>query len=256
MRTGAFVAALTGAGLLGGIAGGMVASSGGGAAPPAAPGAPAAAPEGDEALRREVASLRARLEEMHGAVQASSQETARLRTEVEEQGRAVASTKERVSEMEAAPTRIQRAEPLPVALAGKEGALVRLEGATQALQNSLEMLGKSEEERWAKAREALGLSAYQEEELKAAIKEKNEAMAEAMRSMETARADGGGASRLRPDIEKMRDSRKRYDDRVAAALTVDQQKKWRDEGHERSLGGGGGFAIRTTVITTDAGEAK
>ena len=53
-----------------------------------------------------------------------------------------------------------------------------------------------------------------------------------------------------PDVEKLREARKKYDDRVSAALTPDQSKKWREEGYESALGGGS-RAVFASAITVE-----
>ncbi|NUN52043.1 MAG: hypothetical protein HUU06_04530, partial [Planctomycetaceae bacterium] len=124
----------------------------------------------------------------------------------------------------------------------------------ERLRKSGELRRLPEEERWAKAREALGLTGYQEEELKAAIRERSEAMREATKVVASeSTAEDGSSSRAvtiaMPDIGKMEEARKRYDDRVSQALNAEQRKSWREEGYEGALGGGGGASM--SFVTTD-----
>jgi hypothetical protein len=244
MRTGVLVAALTASGVVGGLVAALLAR---GPSSPEAPGAAAETPRetgSAEDLAREVDSLRARLDEMQSSVAASADRAERLRADLEAERKAAAETRTRLEGMEAA-----RSAAPPVALgdrlgllAGGEGNAVRFAlpaGHADRMAKVAELRQKNEDERWAAARDALSLTAGQEEELKAAIKERGEALRDALR-VETKEAAGEGEVTVRvPDVEKMREARRRYDDRVNAALSQDQAKRWRDEGYEGALGGGG-----------------
>ncbi len=73
-----------------------------------------------------------------------------------------------------------------------------------------------------------------------------------IQSHEVTGADGNATMAMSvsaPDPEKMKETRRKYDDRVNASLTPDQAKKWRDEGYE-SAAGGGGAMVFTSVETT------
>jgi len=250
MRTGVLVAALTASGVVGGIAGALIAAGAGGAPPPASPAADPS-PRGstsDADLAREVAALRARLDEMQASVATASEEASRLRGDLDTERKASAEARTRLETLETSKAALPPGVLLPadrLRLHGADGeaGAVRfadVSGMPERLRKVAELRLKTEEERWAAARDALSLTAGQEEELKAAIKERGEAMRDAIK-VEPAQpgSDGGAVTVRMPDMEKIRESRKRYDERVGNALSKDQAKRWRDEGYEGALGGGG-----------------
>jgi hypothetical protein len=263
MNTGTTVVAITAAGLLGGFAGALLVHElDGPRLPPA--GEPAApSPERDPSLEKEVASLRARLDEMQASVQRGGDEAAKLREEtvqvrkeLEQERKTGAESRDRLAAVEAGGARgtlgrlLSGTGEVPV---GEGQMLFRASSGDAAfgerMKKMAELRQKPEEERWAAARDALGLSGAQEEELKAALKERNEAMRAAIK-METKDAPGSdGSPQISvaiPDASKMVDARKKYDDRVNSALSADQSKKWRDDGYEGALGGG----MRTMTFAT------
>ena len=268
MNNGTTVVAITAAGLLGGFAGALLVHEldGPRVAPPAEA---AAAAVRDESLENEVASLRARLDEMQVSVGARAEEasklreeTAQVRKELEQEKKSGAESRDRLAAVEAGGARHAGGRILnangAVPLGEGQFALGLASGdpaRAEAMRKYFEMRQKPEEERWAAARDALGLSSSQEEELKAAIKERNEAMRTAIK-METKDAPGSDGSPqvsvAIPDATKMIEARKKYDDRVNASLSADQAKKWRDDGYEGSLGGGTrtmAVAFQTDVVT-------
>jgi hypothetical protein len=265
MKTIALVGAVTAAGVVGGIAGALMSPPPCGhlrdSSAPAAPAAPAGdARAADSDLAKEVAALRAKVEELQAAATASSAETAGLRASLERQEKAAAESRSRLEAVEAAGSR--PVAPMPVALSteAREALGDRLRGRLAVLASntdsvgrltkSLELRMKPEEERWTAAREAIGLTAGQEEDLKAAIKERNQAIQDALKvTTESSGSDGNVAVRIAsPDPEKMREARKAYDDRVNQVLSADQAKKWRDEGYDDAFGGGSRMALRAAVV--------
>jgi hypothetical protein len=266
MRTIALVGAVTAAGVVGGIAGALVVQDAGG--PSRVPRAPAA-PEGDSSasdasLAKEVAALRARVEELQAAATAANAESARLRTALEQQEKASAESRGRLERLEAAPNAAGLQSAMALTPENRDLLASRLRtvslGALEAggnvdrLRKSLELRLKPEEERWTATREALGLTAGQEEDLKTAIKDRSQAFQDAVKAAtDTSSADGSVAIRVvTPDSEKMRDARKAYDDRVNQVLSADQAKKWRDEGYEDAFGGGGSRAIAIRSLRAGA----
>ena len=139
-------------------------------------------------------------------------------------------------------------------IGGKDGGAF-----AERFRRAQELRALSVDERWQKARDALGLTAVQEEDLKAAIKERDEAMRDAMK-ITTQDGKDGGAGQVTvalPDFEKVRDARKKYDDRVGQTLNAEQSKKWKEDGYEGALGGGGGPMIATAIrVETGAGDGK
>ena len=69
-------------------------------------------------------------------------------------------------------------------------------------------------------------------------------------------ASGEAISVRMPDVEKLREARKKYDDRVSAALTPDQSKKWREEGYESALGGGSRAVFASAIAFQGPGGAS
>ena len=259
MQTGALVAALTGAGIVGGIAGALVAQ--GTAADPAR--GPVAVTESapdlrgmDESVARELTALRARLDEMQASVATASAETTRLQAELVKERDASAERAKRIEALETAgAAAASHAPALGRALRSLDGD-IRLEGALgDRMKKSAELRALPEEERWTKAREALGLSGGQEEELKAAIKERAEAMRAAVvvenKADNASPAAGEGLTVRMPDIEKIRDARTKYEERVNATLTPEQSKKWRDDGYEAALGVRGAMVASAVVVEGD-----
>jgi hypothetical protein len=275
MNTGTVVVAMLVSGAVGGAAGATLAFSLKAPAE-AAPGSTSRreAPATEDRLAREVASLRARVEEMQAGVSASTEEAGRLRSDLEKERAAAAATREKIAVLESG------AAANPAAASAGPGGFVELPAggdaalktrAVTALRGDMAGLGermkkvmdlrqKTEEERWAAAREALGLSIGQEEELKAALKERDQALKDGMR-METREikgADGNATSTFSigvPDPEKTREARKRLEERVNATLSPDQAKRWRDEGYEQALGAaGGGMAISVSTLRSDGAD--
>ncbi len=273
MRTGTMVVALTLSGAIGGVLGALLVQ---GLAGPASPpsevgGVSARAPAGGPDLEKEVASLRARLDEMQASVSASSEESAKVRHDLDEERKAAVSAREKIAALEASGAARDAGAPNPagsplVTWTNAEGgpglrkALVgAMDGLPQRLRKAMELQQKTEEERWAAAREALGLVPSQEEELKAAIRERRDAMKDAMLKMEARdikSADGNTQISFSvPDPEKAAEARKRYDDRVNSTLNPDQSKKWREEGYEQALGASP-MAFSMATIRADALETK
>ena len=261
MQTGALVAALTGAGIVGGIVGALVAQGTDrsvAATGPRAEVEPAPDLSGmDESVARELSALRARLDEMQASVATASAEAARLQAEVVKEREASAERAKRIEALETAGAAAAAQGPaLARSLRSLDGDAIRLEGAIgDRMKKSAELRALPEEERWTKARDALGLSGGQEEELKAAIKERAEAMRAAVVVENRGENAGPGAAEgisVRvPDIEKIRDARTKYDERVHATLTPEQSKKWRDDGYEAALGVRGTMFASAVVVEGD-----
>ncbi len=249
MRTGTLVAALTAAGLAGGIAGGLLVQ------------APVAAPEPaprDAALDKEVAALKARLDEMQASVLGGAKEAQALRAELEKEKKATAEARNRLAGLEAGGPRGVPAQWL--AESPHEFAAGRLWGALLAeggnlperVKKAMDLRNKSEEDRWAATRDGLGLSGGQEEDLKAAIKERDDAIGKSLKVLtDNTTGDANNSTTVTvamPDPEKMRDARKAYDDKVTSTLSADQAKKWREEGYEDSFRGGPNVVISSTTL--------
>jgi hypothetical protein len=118
---------------------------------------------------------------------------------------------------------------------------VRLEGLTSSLSGltkSFELRRLPENERWDRAREEVGLTDMQVEEIQAAIEERDKAIDE---SMVIEREEEDGASRFsvrRMDLDKTREANEAYRKRVDNTLNDDQKKAWKDNGYENAFGRG------------------
>ena len=273
MRTGAMVVAMTMSGAIGGALGAiLVQGIGSPAAPVSGGGASAAsAATQDPALEKEFASLRARLDEMQASLNASVEESGKVRKDLDEGRKAAAAAQAKIAALEASGAARDAGAAFPPGMpqvgwteAGGTGLRTALAGGVvglpESLRKSMELRQKSEEDRWTAAREALGLVPSQEEELKAAIKERSEAIRDAVLKMETRDLKGGDGNGTQisfsmPDPEKMREAKRRYDDRVNATLNGEQAKKWREDGYEQALGASP-MAFTMATFKTDAVPAE
>lgn len=266
MKAGTLVAAVTVSGILGGIVGALLVQAPSAPPAPAVTGAPSTeASDRAESLSKEVADLRARLEEMQGSVTASAQDSSKLRMELDREHKAASLARSRLESLEMGGAGHAPGDLFHEGLAVEGGAVpiplgriaMGATGLSARMKKTLELMGKPEDERWAAIREALSLTDLQEQELKAALKERDLAMRDMTKieSHEVTGPDGNVSNVMRvsaPDPEKVRETRRKYDDRVNASLTADQSKKWKDEGYEAAAGGGGAMVF--TSVTTDFGE--
>jgi len=268
MKPGALVAAVTASGILGGVVGALLVQGPSSHPAPAGTGAASVeAPARDEALGKEVADLRARIEEMQGAVAASSQDATKLRADLERERKASAAARTRLESLEKGEGRKDGGDvilppgvemgavPLQLGKFAVEGGVAG-SAINARLKKTLELMRKPEDERWTAIREALSLSSGQEDELKAAIKERDLAMRDLTKveTHEVTGPDGSTTTAMtvaHPDPEKVKDVHRKYDDRVNANLTADQAKKWRDDGYESAAGGGGAMVFTSVTTTLD-----
>ena len=269
MRTGMLVFAFTASGIVGGVVGALLAGSGAagpeaGAVGPAPGRGPAAA--ASPSPTRALDDLRNRIGALEGNLTVNSEETARLRTALAEETKGSAALREKIASLEAGGG--LQAPPGMIRFGGPRGEGFQTSGEAAALapmafalperfRKAAELRGLPEEERWGKARDALGLTSYQEEELKAAVKERAEAMKGAMSvsTAESSDAGGNGSTAVTiamPDLEKVREARRKYDERVGKTLNAEQAKTWREEGYEQAMGGGGGVSF-VSAATIDVG---
>jgi len=120
-----------------------------------------------------------------------------------------------------------------LAVQGLDAAAAEIHGLTQGLR----LRALPEEERWKKAREELGLSEAQVDEIKSAVADRDRAMEEGFVT-ETVKNDGkGGSFTLRRlDPEKASSANRDWDDRISRTLTQDQRSKWRSGGYDGAFG--------------------
>ena len=266
MKTGTMVFALTAAGILGGVAGALLVGGANGPAPVSPPAAPAAertpGPQ-HEARSKEIQDLRNRIEALEAGLANAGTETARLKEDLATERKSSGEAKERLAALERAPAagaegRTYQGPRPQVDLGGASFAIGGREGGALAdrFRRAAELRALPADERWQKARDALGLTLAQEEDLKAAIRERDESVRDSMKITTQDGKDGGSGqvTVAMPDMEKIRDARKKYEDRVGQTLNAEQAKKWKDEGYEGAMGGGAGTLI-TTAIRMDAPPA-
>ena len=124
------------------------------------------------------------------------------------------------------------------------GGQVRMGGAPMIGFGSgkgMQLMGLSEDERWARLREELALDSYQESELKRIAEE----MQSEIKDIFKIDPDTGTlAGKL--DLGKMIGARTKADEKVKNLLSAQQYEKYRKEGYSSALGMGGGVAVSYT----------
>ncbi len=133
--------------------------------------------------------------------------------------------------------------------------LLQASGQLRGLFNSSALRRLPEAERWEKARDEIGLSNIQEDEIKSALAERDKAIEE---SMEIKRDESDGNTRISVrsmDFEKTRAANQAYRRRVDNTLNDDQRKSWSEKGYDNAFGKGSMgaatvFAIGTSISTS------
>ncbi len=149
-------------------------------------------------------------------------------------------------------------EGLGESLDGRVTELGTLEGATDAIRLSLGGLTKGlelrklpEAERWDKARDEVGLSEVQIDEIKSAITERDAAVKEAMKIEPDDTGDRRLPVRIRNlDFTKAREANDAYRKRVDNTLNDQQKKDWKGKGYDNAFGDSGmgmGFSTGTVI---------
>jgi len=132
--------------------------------------------------------------------------------------------------------------------------LGEIDGALKGLSKGIQLRMLPEDQRWKKAQEDLVLQDYQVENLKRAVKERDEAMKGAMEVESGDQEDGSFLKIRRMDAEKAATAQREYDRKVTETLDSSQKKKWDDNGYGHAFGGQGGtmsVSIVRTVQTSD-----
>ena len=130
-----------------------------------------------------------------------------------------------------------------------------------SLQNGFKLRALPEADRWQKAKDELGLTWNQVEDLKKAVTDRDTAMKDAMTKETKTGPNGGTITIQRPDAGKMAHAEAAYHDRVNATLSEQQKKDWGAKGYDHAFGsgpvGGGSLVIATSIDTqkTQQGEA-
>jgi hypothetical protein len=245
MKAAAVATVALAAGTVGGIVGAFLAPSP--AAAPAAGRPERAAPPDDSAaaLRREFEELRGRVDVAETAAGKAASEAAALRKELEDARAALVRVEGRVNDAAAAAP--IASEALSLSVAADRLRSLSLEGMPERMRRTTELRAKPLEERWTAIRDALGITIAQQDELVAALAERDEALRAALTGPRMAEGDGGTTA-VRVDREKLAEVRKKYDDRVAQALSSEQLSRYRNDGYEDAVRGGTTLSGRTAVI--------
>lgn len=134
-------------------------------------------------------------------------------------------------------------------------------GGLEAFRSGLALRKLPEEERWQKAKDELGLTWNQVEDLKKAFADRDEAMKGATTVEKKTGPNGGSITIQRPDPAKSAHAEADYHDRVNATLNEEQKKNWSAKGYDRAFGQspfggmGGGMVMAIDVKTDKHGEA-
>jgi hypothetical protein len=128
----------------------------------------------------------------------------------------------------------------------------------KSLQAGLALRKLPEADRWEKAKDDLGLTWNQVEDLKKAVAARDEAMKNAMTTENKTNANGGAVTIKRPDAGKAAHATADYHDRVNATLNEDQRKSWNSKGYDHAFGSGpvGGAGGATMVMSIDMASDK
>jgi hypothetical protein len=134
-------------------------------------------------------------------------------------------------------------------------------GQLEALRNGLDLRKLPDEKRWEKAKEDLGLTWNQVEDLKRAVADRDAAMKAANVVEKKEGPNGGRLTISRPDAGKMAHAQADYHDRVGAALGDEQKKKdWQTKGYDHAFGSGpmgmGGGMVMAIDVSAEAKDEK
>jgi hypothetical protein len=151
----------------------------------------------------------------------------------------------------------------PALAAGLGDQLGAISGDFSSLQAGLELRKLPETDRWQKAKDDLGLTWNQVEDLKKAVADRDAAMKDAMVSEKKTNASGGTVTIERPNPGKAAHAEADYHDRVDAALSADQRKNWSAKGYDHAFGsspfgGSGATMVMSFGVSSDKkdGPAK
>jgi hypothetical protein len=143
------------------------------------------------------------------------------------------------------------------ALSGIGEQLGGVSGDLAGLQSGLELRKLPEADRWQKAKDDLGLTWNQVEDLKKAVLDRDTAMKDAMTTEKKTNASGGAVTIKRSDAGKAAHAEADYHDRVNATLDESQRKNWSSKGYDHAFGsspfGGSGA---TMVMSIDMSSDK
>jgi uncharacterized membrane protein len=120
-----------------------------------------------------------------------------------------------------------------------------------SLRAGLDLRKLPEDQRWQKAKDDLGLTWNQVEDLKKAVSERDAAMKEASTVEKKTGPNGGTITISRPDAGKTAHAQAAYHDKVNSTLNDEQKKSWQSKGYDHAFGKGGfGGAMVMAVDVT------
>lgn len=150
---------------------------------------------------------------------------------------------------------------LDKALDGLNGQLGDVAGQIGAFRAGLDLRKLPEADRWAKAKEDLGLSWNEVEDLKKAVADRDAAMKDAMTKETKTGPNGGTITIQRPDAGKLAHADADYHDKLNATLGAERKKAWQSKGYDHAFGsspfgGAGANVVMAIDVQTDKqGEA-
>jgi hypothetical protein len=145
-----------------------------------------------------------------------------------------------------------------VALDGIRDQLGTIQGDFGSFGAGMELRKLPEAERWQKAKDDLGLTWNQVEDLKKAVADRDAAMKDAANVEKKSGPNGGTITISRPDPGKLAHAQADYHDKVNATLNDEQKKNWQSKGYDHAFGNGGfgGAMVMSVNVATDkAGDA-
>lgn len=117
-----------------------------------------------------------------------------------------------------------------------------------------------EDKRWEKAKDDLGLTWNQVEDLKKAVADRDAAMKAATVSEKKTGPNGGSITIMRPDAGKAAHAEADYHDKLNGTLSEDQRKSWTSKGYDHAFGsnafGGGGSMVMTVGVSSETKTEK
>ena len=140
-----------------------------------------------------------------------------------------------------------------------DGEFADVAGQLGALQNGMKLRQLPEADRWQKAKDELGLSWNQVEDLKKAIADRDTAMKDAMTKDTKTGPNGGTITIQRPDPAKSAHAEAAYHDRVNSTLSEQQKKDWNSKGYDNAFGsapfGRGSVMMAIDINKESTGDA-
>jgi hypothetical protein len=126
-----------------------------------------------------------------------------------------------------------------------------MQGDLGSFGAGMELRKLPETERWQKAKDDLGLTWNQVEDLKKAVADRDAAIKDSANVEKKTGPNGGTITISRSDPAKVAHAQADYHDRVNQTLNDEQKKNWQAKGYDHAFGKGGlGGAMVMTVSST------